>query len=104
MWENLLVQTELTLNLLRQATLNPHISAWEYLNGPFYYESTTLGPIGCKIVIHTTSNKRKSWDQRGREGFSVGPVLRHYRFIPEIDRGGGNLCLLQTRQNLSMNI
>ena len=24
-WENLLGQTELTLNLLRQATLNPHI-------------------------------------------------------------------------------
>ena len=30
MWDNLLVQTELTINLLRQATLNPRILAWGY--------------------------------------------------------------------------
>ena len=29
MWDNLLVQTELTINLLRQATLNPSMSVWE---------------------------------------------------------------------------
>ena len=28
MWDNLLVQTEMTINLLRQATLNPSMSAW----------------------------------------------------------------------------
>ena len=28
MWDNLLVQTELTINLLIQATLNPRMSAW----------------------------------------------------------------------------
>ena len=67
MWENLLVQTKLTINLLRQATLNPRMSAWEYYNGTFDYTATPLGPIGCKIVIHATSNKRKYWDQRGLE-------------------------------------
>ena len=29
MWENLLVQTYLTINLPRKATLNPSMSAWE---------------------------------------------------------------------------
>ena len=29
MWDNLLVQTELTINLLRQATLDPSMSEWE---------------------------------------------------------------------------
>ena len=66
MWDNLLVQTELKINLLRQATLNPRMSAWEYYNGAFDYTATPLGPIGCKIMIDTTSNKGKSWDQRGR--------------------------------------
>ena len=61
MWDNLLVQTELTINLLRQATLNPSMSAWEYFNGDFDYTATPLGPIGFKIIIHATSNKRKSW-------------------------------------------
>ena len=85
MWENLLVQTELTINLLRQATLNPRMSAWEYYNGAFDYSATLLGPIGCKIMIHNTSNKGKFWGQRGREGFSVGPALYHNWFIQEID-------------------
>ena len=30
-------------------------------------------------MIHTASKKRKSCDQRGREGLSVGPALKHYR-------------------------
>ena len=60
MWEKRLVQTELTINLLRQATLNPIMSAWEYFHGAFDYTSTPLGTIGCKIIVHTTLNKRKS--------------------------------------------
>ena len=45
MWDNLLTQTELTINLLRQATLNPRMSAWEYYNGPFDYSDTPLGTL-----------------------------------------------------------
>ena len=77
MWDNLLVQTELKIHLLWQATLNPSMSAWEYFNGAFDYTAMPLGPVVCKIIIHTTSNKLKSWDQRGREGFSVGPARQH---------------------------
>ena len=85
MWDNLLAQKELTLNILFQSTLDPRILAWEYFNGAFEYSATPLGPIGCKIIIHTKSNNHKSWDRRGREVFSVGPALHHYRCIQEID-------------------
>ena len=81
MWDNLLVQTELTLNLICQATLNPSMSAWEYFIDAFDYAATPLGPIGFKIIIHTTSNKKKYWEQRGREGFNVRPALHHYPCI-----------------------
>ena len=64
MWDNLLVQTELTINLLRPATLNPRMSAWEYYNGAFDYSATPLGPLGCKIMIYNTSDTREYWDQR----------------------------------------
>ena len=84
MWDNLLVKTELTINLLQQVTLNPSMSAWEYFNGAFDFTATPLVPIGCKLIIHTTKNKRKSWDHIGREGFSVGPALEHYRCIQAI--------------------
>ena len=60
MWDNLLAQTELTIKLLMHATLNPRMSAWEYYNGPFDYSATPLGTLGCKIMIHNTSNTRKS--------------------------------------------
>ncbi len=37
LWDLLLLQAELTLNLIQQATLNPRISAWELFQGPFNF-------------------------------------------------------------------
>ena len=47
-------------------------------------------------MIHNTSNKRKSWDQRGQERFSVGPALQHYRCIQEIDSKTKALIITDT--------
>ena len=96
MWYNLLVQTELTINLLLQATLNPSMSTWGYFNSAFDYTATPLGPIGCKIIIHTTSNKRKSWDHRGLEGFSERPALHHYRCVQAIGSKTKSLIITDT--------
>jgi len=46
LWDLLLTQAELTIKLLRQATANPKISAWEYFNGPFNFYKTPLAPMG----------------------------------------------------------
>jgi hypothetical protein len=51
-WDLLLPQAKLTLNLLQQATLNPRISAWEFFQGPFNFNKTPLGPVGCRVLIH----------------------------------------------------
>ena len=37
LWDLLLPQIELTLNIFEQSTLNLGISAWEYFQGPFHY-------------------------------------------------------------------
>ena len=100
MWDKLLAQTELTIKLLRQATLNPRMSEWEYYNGAFDSSATPLEPLGCKIIIHNTSNTRKSWDKIGREGFSVGPALQHYRCIQEIDGKTKALIITDTAEYL----
>ena len=47
LWDLLLPQAELTLNLLWQSMLNPRISAWEYFQGPFDFNKMPLGPVGC---------------------------------------------------------
>ena len=45
MWDLLLEQTILTLNLLRQSHVHPHFSAWNHYNGAFNYDATPIGPI-----------------------------------------------------------
>eukprot|EP00804_Cyclotella_cryptica_P009971 CCRYP_015405-RA/>CCRYP_015405-RA protein AED:0.48 eAED:0.22 QI:0/0/0/0.66/1/1/3/0/674 len=47
LWDKLLPQTKLTLNLLRQSPLAPAISAWEAFNGTLSYDATPLGPMGA---------------------------------------------------------
>ena len=75
------------------------MSAWEYFNGAFDYTETQLGPIGYKLIIHNTSNKR-NWHQTGREGFSVGPALQHYRCIQAIGSKTKSLIIKDTAEYL----
>ena len=77
LWDTVLPQTELTLNLLCQATLAPDISEWEYYNGPINYDATPFSPIGCKVAIYNKPGPRKTWDFRARDGFSIGSALHH---------------------------
>ena len=51
-------------------------------------------------MIHNTSNKRKSSDQRGQEVFSVEPALQHYRCIQEIDGKTKVLIITDTDEYL----
>ncbi len=52
LWDLLLPQAELTLNLLRQVALNLRISVRESFQGPFNFNKTPLGLVGCLILIH----------------------------------------------------
>jgi len=79
LWDLLLPQAELMLNLLCQSTINPKISAWEFFNGPFNFNKTPLGPVGCCVLIHAKPATRQSWDFRAKEGFYIGPALDSYR-------------------------
>ena len=79
LWDLLLPQTELTLNLLRQATLDPSRSEWSYFHGPFNYDATPIGPLGCDIIAHKKTGTRHSWYFRGAAGWNVGVALQHYR-------------------------
>jgi hypothetical protein len=79
LWGLLLPQGELTLNLLRQATLNPQISAWEFFQGPFDFNKTPLGPAGCRVLIHAKPVNRRSWDFCAKNGFYIGPAMDSYR-------------------------
>ena len=79
LWDRLLVQATLTLNLLRPSRRNPRVSAYQMLEGVFDFNKTPLAPPGTKVILHEKPQQRKSWDPHGTEGWYLGPALDHYR-------------------------
>ena len=51
-WDRLIEQSNITLYLLRDSRLNPHVSAYQYLFGNFDFRSTPVAPPGIKIIAH----------------------------------------------------
>ena len=45
LWDKLLPQVILTLNLLQQSNVAPTVSAYAYIDGPFDYNATPLAPM-----------------------------------------------------------
>ena len=79
LWDWLLPQAVLTLNLLRQSNASPMTSAYQYVNGPFDYNKMPLAPLGCKVQMHESANRRKTWDPRALHGWYLGTSPEHYR-------------------------
>ncbi len=102
LWDLLLPQAELTLNLLRQSTINPKSSAWEFFNGPFDFIKTPLGPVGCRVLIHAKPTTRRSWDFRAKEGFYIGPALDSYRCFKLVKMDTKSQVKFRTQLNFGM--
>jgi hypothetical protein len=52
LWDRLLPQAEITLNLLRTSRLHPRLSAAAHFHGLVDYNKTDFAPSGCKIIAH----------------------------------------------------
>jgi hypothetical protein len=79
LWDRLLPQAELTLNLLRTSRLHPQLSDAAHFHGLVDYNKTAFAPPGCKIISHEKPGKRRTWAPHGRHGYSLGPAMHHYR-------------------------
>ena len=79
LWEDFVEQAELTLNCMRMSPVHPSLSAWEALCGPFDILATPIAPLGMKVLVHDTPDKRGSWQVHGKLGFYIGRALLHYR-------------------------
>jgi hypothetical protein len=79
LWDRLLPQTALTLNLLRQSNIAPTVSAYQYVHGAFDYNKMPLAPMGCVVQIHERSEKRGSWAFDSIDGWYLCTSPEHYR-------------------------
>jgi hypothetical protein len=79
LWDRLLPQAEITLNLLRTSRLHPQLFAAAHFHGLVDYNKTAFDPPGCKIIAHEKPGKRRTWAPHGQHGYSLGPAMHHYR-------------------------
>jgi hypothetical protein len=79
LWDRLLPQAEITLNLLRASRLHPKLSAAAHYHGLIDYNKTAFGPPGCKIIAHKQTSQRLTWAAHGQPLWSLGPAMHHYR-------------------------
>ena len=79
LWDRLLPQTILALNLLRQSNVVSTISAWQYVHGNFDYNKMPLAPMGCAAQIHQSSERRASWAANAIDGWYLQTSPEHYQ-------------------------
>ena len=61
LWDKLIDQDNITLNLLRKSRIHPNFSAHMELEGVFDYNKTPLAPPGCKVMVHKKIKQRSTW-------------------------------------------
>jgi hypothetical protein len=69
LWQKLLPQATITLNLLRKSRINLRMSAYAQLNGHFDFNRTPLAPLGTRIIAHEKPDQRASWNPHGLDGY-----------------------------------
>jgi hypothetical protein len=68
-WDLLLPQAEMTLNLLRTSILHPQLSAAAHFHGLVDYTKTAFAPPGCKIILRENPSQRLTWAPHGKPGY-----------------------------------
>ena len=78
LWDRLIPQTEITLNLLRQSNVTPTVSAYAHLSGPFNYNKMPLAPMGCAAQIHEKTDNRGTWQYHSVDGWYLFTFEENY--------------------------
>ena len=78
LWDRLLSQGTLTLNLLRPSRINPRLSTEAQINGVFDFNRTPLAPPGTKFLFFESSADRRNWSPHGVDGWYLCPAPKHY--------------------------
>jgi hypothetical protein len=79
LWDRLLPQAVITLNMLMTSRINPKLSAATHIFGQYDFNRAPMAPPGTRIIAHETPNRRSTWAPHGQDGWYLGPALEHYR-------------------------
>ena len=79
LWDQLVPQAIITLNLLRGSCHNPKLLAWAQFNGQFDFNHTPIAPPGIRVLVHEKPDKCKTWSLHALDSWYVGPMLESYQ-------------------------
>ena len=79
LWDLLIPQAIMTLNLLRGSHISLSLSAYTQLNGLMYFTKIPLTPLDIRTLIHEKSGYGNSWTLYAQPGWYIGPAMDHYR-------------------------
>ena len=75
LWDKLLPQLDMQVNLLRFSNIHPKVCSWTVLNGAHDFNRHPLAPLGLEIQMLENHDKRKTWGVRSKPGYYVGTYL-----------------------------
>ena len=92
LWNRLLPQVTMKLNMLWQSWLNPELSAYKQVDGIHNFEQTPLLPLGWKVKINEKPHKGLTYAPHSVDGWYLGPVVHNCRCYTwyKIYTGGKN--------------
>jgi hypothetical protein len=79
LWDRLLTQAVITLNMLRTSRINPKLSASTHIDGQYDFNRSPMVPPGTRIIAHETPSRRRTWAPHGQDGRYIGSALEHYQ-------------------------
>ena len=61
LWDRLLPQAKITINLLRQSNATPNGLAYAHMSSLFNYNKMSLAPMSVSVQVHEKTDKRGTW-------------------------------------------
>jgi hypothetical protein len=80
LWDKLASQVKNTFNLMQALCIDPNMSAYEAVWGPYNWNRFPLAPPGCKAVIYESPNAQGLWGSCGTDAWYLGPLVDHYQY------------------------
>ena len=78
LWDRILNQTLITLNLIYPSHNNPFLSVHVHLQGMFNLNQTPIAPPSMQVKIHKRPLAHAFWNTHLVSGLYIGPAREHY--------------------------
>ena len=75
LWDEVLPQLDMQVNILRFSNVNPKVCSWTVLNCAHGYNRHPLAPLGVEIQMLEKPDKIKTWGVGSKTGCYVGTSL-----------------------------